>query len=187
MTSGPPPQLDRFRAYLHLLARLSLASRLRGKVDPSDVVQQTLLQAHEHLGQFRGQSDAELAAWLRRILANHLAKLIRDFGRARRDVAAERSLEAELGVSSVRLRDWVAAGESSPSARAARDEDAVRLADALAELPEPQRDALVLQHWQGLSLAEIGHRLDRTPAAVAGLIKRGVRRLRELLDEGNES
>jgi RNA polymerase sigma-70 factor (ECF subfamily) len=187
MPSDDAPQLDRFRAYLHLLARLSLASRLRGKVDPSDVVQQTLLQAHEHIAQFRGQSDAELAAWLRQILANHLAKLIRDFGRARRDVAAERSLEAELGASSVRLGDWLAAGESSPSARAARDEDAVRLADALAGLPEPQREALVLQHWQGLSLAEIGQRLDRTPAAVAGLIKRGMRRLRELLDEGTES
>ncbi len=187
MPSDVTPQLDRFRAYLHLLARLSLASRLRGKVDPSDIVQQTLLQAHEHLGQFRGRSDAELAAWLRQILANHLAKLIRDFGRAKRDVAAERSLEAELGASSVRLGDWLAAGESSPSARAVRDEDAVRLAAALAELPEPQREALALQHWQGLSLAEIGERLDRTPAAVAGLIKRGVRRLRELLDEGTET
>jgi len=177
--------LDRFRAYLHLLARLSLASRLRGKVDPSDVVQQTLLQACQNVDQFRGRGDAELAAWLRQILANHLARLIRDFGRARRDVKAERSLEAELGASSVRLGDWLAAAQPSPSDRAARDEDAIRLANALAELPEPQREALVLQHWQGLSLTEIGGRLGRTPAAVAGLIKRGLKRLRELLHEGS--
>jgi RNA polymerase sigma-70 factor (ECF subfamily) len=184
MPSGDPAHLERYQAYLHLLARLNLADRLRGKCDPSDVVQQTLLEAHRNIGQFRGHGDAEMAAWLRRILANQLAHLARDFGRAKRDVALERSLEADLGASSARLGDWLAAGQSSPSQRAARDEDAVRLADALAGLPEPQREALVLQHWHGLSLAEIGERLDRTPAAVAGLIKRGVRRLRELLDEG---
>jgi RNA polymerase sigma-70 factor, ECF subfamily len=186
MPADDTPGLDRYRAYLHLLARLNLADRLRGKLDPSDVVQQTLLQAHENFGQFRGRTDAELAAWLRRILARHLAHLARDFARARRDVAAERSLEAALGASSARLGDWLAAGQSSPSDRAAREEAAVRLAEALASLPEPQREALVLQHWQGLSLAEIGARLDRTPAAVAGLIKRGMRRLRELLHEGAE-
>jgi RNA polymerase sigma-70 factor (ECF subfamily) len=184
MPTRGTPGLDRYRAYLHLLARLHLADRLRGKVDPSDVVQQTLLQAHQNFGLFRGRTDAELAAWLRQILARHLAHLIRDFARAKRDAAVERSLEAALGESSARLGDWLAAGQSSPSDRAARDEAAVRLADALAELPEPQREALVLQHWQGLSLAEIGERLGRTPAAVAGLIKRGLRRLRDLLHEG---
>jgi RNA polymerase sigma-70 factor (ECF subfamily) len=187
MPSDDAPQLDRFRAYLHLLARLSLASRLRGKVDPSDVVQQTLLQAHEHIAQFRGQSDAELAAWLRQILANHLAKLIRDFGRARRDVAAERSLEAELGASSVRLGDWLAAGESSPSARAARDEDAVRLADALAGLPEPQRRAVLLRYYEGFSVPEIGLRLKRSRPGVASLLRRGLARLREQLGNGGEA
>jgi RNA polymerase sigma-70 factor, ECF subfamily len=184
MPTRDTPGLDRYRAYLHLLARLNLADRLRGKIDPSDVVQQTLLQAHKNFGLFRGRTDAELAAWLRQILAHHLARLIRDFARAKRDVAAERSLEAELGASSARLGDWLAAGQSSPSDRAARDEAAVRLAEALAELPEPQREALVLQHWQGLSLAEIGARLGRSPAAVAGLIKRGLRRMREVMHEG---
>lgn len=183
MPSPESPNLNRYRTYLHLLAQLNLASRLQGKIDPSDVVQQTLLQAHENLEQFRGRDDAELAAWLRQILANHLAKLIRDFGRAKRDVAAERSLEAELGTSSAQLGNWLAADQSSPSDRAVRDENAVRLAEALAELPEAQREALVLQHWQGLSLATIGEQLDRTPAAVAGLIKRGLRRLRERLQD----
>jgi RNA polymerase sigma-70 factor, ECF subfamily len=187
MPARDTPGLDRYRTYLHLLARLNLANRLRGKIDPSDVVQQTLLQAHQRFGLFRGRTDAELAAWLRQILAHHLAHLIRDFARAKRDVVAERSLEAELHASSARLGDWLAAGQSSPSDRAAHDEDAVRLADALANLPEPQREALVLQHWQGLSLAEIGDRLGRTPAAVAGLIKRGLRRLREVMHEGVQS
>jgi len=184
MPTRDAPSLDRYRAYLHLLARLNLADRLRAKVDPSDVVQQTLLQAHQNFRLFRGRTDAELAAWLRQILAHHLAHLIRDFARGKRDVAAERSLEARLDVSSARLGDWLAAGQSSPSDRAARDESAVRLAEALADLPAPQREALVLQHWQGLSLAEIGARLGRSPAAVAGLIKRGLKRLREVMHEG---
>jgi RNA polymerase sigma-70 factor (ECF subfamily) len=178
-----PDALDRFRAYLRLLARLHLDPRLRGKLDPSDVVQQSLLQAHQALAQFRGRSDAELAAWLRQILARNLAQAVRAFARVRRDVARERSLEAALADSSARLDAWLAAEQSSPSQQAQRNEETLRLAEALEQLPEAQREALVLQHWQGWSLAQIGTQLDRTPAAVAGLIKRGLKQLRLLLAE----
>jgi RNA polymerase sigma-70 factor (ECF subfamily) len=176
--------LERFRAYLRLLARLHLDPRLRGKLDPSDVVQQTLLQAHRALDQLRGRSEAEVAAWLRRILARTLAQAVRDFARDRRDVARERSLEQALGESSLRLGRWLAADQSSPSARVQRNEEALRLAEALEQLPEAQREALVLQHWQGRSLAEIGEQLGRSPAAVAGLIKRGLKQLKAILSEG---
>jgi RNA polymerase sigma-70 factor (ECF subfamily) len=179
-----PPDLERYRAYLHLLARLHLDPRLRGKLDPSDVVQQSLLQAHQALEQFRGRSEGELTAWLRQILARCLGNALRDFGRDKRDVGRERSLEAALDASSARLAAWLAADESSPSQRVARQEEAVRLAEALAALPEAQREALILQHWQGWSLAEIGEHLSRTPAAVAGLIKRGLKQLRQTLREG---
>ena len=179
---APPPdvgaaRLERFRAYLRLLARLQFDPRLRAKVDPSDLVQQTLVQAFRALDQFGGETDAELAAWLRRILARNLAHALRDLGRAKRDVAREQSLEQALAASSARL----AAGGPSPSEQAAFNDQALRLADALARLPEAQREALVLEHWQGWSLEDIGRRLDRSRAAVAGLIKRGVARLRELL------
>jgi RNA polymerase sigma-70 factor (ECF subfamily) len=175
--------LDRFRAYLRLLARLHLDARLRGKLDPSDVVQQTLLQAYQALDQFRGRSEAELAAWLRQILARNLAMAARAFARARRDLARERSLEKALADSSARLEAWLAAEQSSPSQRAERNEEALRLAEALEQLPEAQREALVLQHWQGSSLAQIGEHMGRSPEAVAGLIKRGLKQLRHLLPE----
>jgi RNA polymerase sigma-70 factor (ECF subfamily) len=175
--------LEPFRAYLRLLARLHLSPKLRGKLDPSDVVQQTLLQAYQALGQFRGRSEAERAAWLRQILARNLAQAVRDFGRAKRDLAREQSLQAALDASSLRLEAWLAADQTSPSQRVVQGEQALRLAEALEQLPEAQREALVLQQWQGLSLAEIGAQLDRSPEAVAGLIKRGLKALRHLLRE----
>jgi RNA polymerase sigma-70 factor (ECF subfamily) len=180
--AAPERPLERYRSYLRLLAGLHLDPRLRGKLDPSDVVQQTLLQAHQGLPGFRGQ-QAQLAAWLRQILARNLAMAVRDFARGKRDLARERSLEAALAGSSERLGAWLAAGQPSPSEEAQRHEQAVRLAEALGRLPEAQREALVLQHWHGWSLAQIGEHLGRTPAAVAGLLHRGLEQLRKHLDE----
>ncbi len=175
--------LESFRAYLRLLARLNLPPQLRGKLEPSDVVQQTLLQAYQAIEQFRGRSEAELAAWLRQILARNLGQAIREFGRAKRDLAREQSLHAALDASSARLEAWLAADQSSPSHRAEQGEQALRLAAALEQLPDAQREALVLQHWQGLSLSQIGEHLGRSPEAVAGLIKRGLKQLRYLMRE----
>jgi RNA polymerase sigma-70 factor, ECF subfamily len=173
--------LEEHRDYLRILARLQLSPALRGKLDPSDAVQLTLLKAYEALGQFRGRTAAELAAWLRQILARTLANAVRDHGRGRRDVALERSLERSLEESSARLGAWLVAEQSSPSQRAERDEQALLLVRALAALPEAQREALLLKHCQGWSLAEIGRQLDRSPVAVASLLQRGLKQLREIL------
>jgi RNA polymerase sigma-70 factor (ECF subfamily) len=179
---APGPMLERFREYLRLLARLQIGTGVQAQVDPSDVVQQTLLEAYQQLAQLRGQSQAEITAWLRQILAHNLADAFRGVGRAKRDVARQRSLEAALEDSSSRLQAWLAAEQSSPSQRAERHEEAVRLADALATLPEAQREALVLQHWHGWTLAQIGQHLGRSTAAVAGLLKRGLKQLRQQLE-----
>jgi RNA polymerase sigma-70 factor (ECF subfamily) len=178
----PLAPLERFRSYLLLLASRHLGGRA-GRLDASDLVQQTLLEAWRELERFRGETAGQQAAWLRQILARNLADAERAQLRAVRDVRRERSLEAELAGSSAQLAGWLAADPSAPSRRLDRDEQAVRLAEALNQLPDAQREALVLQHWHGLTLAQIGERLDRAPVAVAGLLKRGLRRLRELLGE----
>jgi RNA polymerase sigma-70 factor (ECF subfamily) len=177
------PLLERHREYLYLLARLHLNPRLRGKLDPSDVVQQTLLKAHENRGQFRGQGEAEVAEWLRRILLNTLTDAVRAFGGAKRDLALEQSLEAVLAESSARLAALLRPEPSSPSARAIRKEEFARLAEALAQLPDDQRTAVELHHLQDWSVLEIGEYLGRSEAAVAGLLRRGLNKLRKLLHE----
>ncbi len=173
----PVPDLARFRSYLHLLARLHLGGR--ADLDASDLVQQTLLEAHRGLADCRATTDADRAAWLRRILANNLADAVRARRRGKRDVGREAPLDDALDASSARIGLWLADPGPSPSWEADRHEQAVRLAAALAALPEGEREALVLQHWHGLTVAQIGERLGRTPAAVGGLLKRGLARLRE--------
>jgi RNA polymerase sigma-70 factor (ECF subfamily) len=174
-------RLERQRDYLRLVARLHLDPRLRGKLDPSDAVQQTLLKAHENLGQFRGQGEAEFIAWLRRILANTMTDALRQFGRDKRDVAREESLEAAVEESGRSFQALFAAPPSSPSQQAMRHEDLLRLARALEELPEDQRAVVELHHLQGRSVADIAGDLGRTESAVAGLLRRGLKKLRALL------
>jgi RNA polymerase sigma-70 factor (ECF subfamily) len=168
----PPRPLEAYRDYLHLLARLQIPARMRGQLDPSDLVQQTLLKAHERRQQFRGATDGELAAWLRRILTNALLDTLRP-----------RAREADVEQSSVRLAAWLAADQSSPSEQAVRQEELLRLAQTLAGLPEDQRTAVELQKIQGLSVADIAVLMGRSKAAVGGLLKRGMRRLCELMKE----
>jgi RNA polymerase sigma-70 factor, ECF subfamily len=177
----PGPDLEKFRAYLGLLARLQLDPRPRGLLDPSDLVQQTLLKAHRKWNQLQGQSDAQRAAWLRAILARELADAVRKCERRGED--RWQSLEASLDQSSARLEAWLVSDSTSPSGRVLRQEQLLLLAEALARLPDDQRLALELHHIQGLSVQEVGRQMGRSTAAVAGLLRRGLEKLRNLLDE----
>src|SRR5262245_34401865 len=128
--------LQRFEPWLRLLARVQLDRRFQGKFDASDLVQQTMLQACQALPQFRGQTEAELAAWLRQILAHVLSHEMRRYhGTQQRDLAREVSLEQELADSSQRLGAMLAAPISSPSQQAVRHEQELQLAEVLARLP----------------------------------------------------
>src|SRR5258708_55916 len=175
-------RLDAFRPYLRLVTRMHWDDRLNGKLDPEDLVQETLAEAQQSLAQYRGGCDAELARWLAGILAHQWLHQLRRFSQEMRDIGREVALDA-LEKSSARLDAWLAAEQSSPSECADRNERAVRLAAALEQLPEAQREAVVLRHLQGWPVAAIARRLDRSTPAVAGLLQRGLQHLRSALGD----
>jgi RNA polymerase sigma-70 factor, ECF subfamily len=176
-------QLERYRSWLGLLARLQVEPRFRAKFDPSDIVQQTMLEAVRGWPQFRGGTEAELAAWLRQILAHVLLHEMRRFGAAqRRDVGREVSLEQALAESSRRLKDALAAPGSSPSEQTDRHELELRLADALVRLPADYAEVIMLRNVEGLSHDEIAQRMGRGVGAVRMLWVRALGRLRQELE-----
>jgi RNA polymerase sigma-70 factor (ECF subfamily) len=186
--AGDGPALGRllelYRNYLTLLARAQIGRRLQGKVDASDLVQETFLAAHRDFGSCRATTEKELVSWLRQILAANLTDLVRRYcGAKRRDVRLERQLADELDESSrgLNLEAMAMARQSSPSAQAARREQAVLLADALESLPADYREVIVLRHLEGLSFLEVARRMDRSLDAVEKLWVRALARLRRVL------
>src|SRR5438876_9650812 len=143
--AGDDHDLEGFRDYLRLLARTGLDPRLQAKLDPSDIVQQTLLEAHKDRAAFRGDRPEALRAWLRQVLARNLANALRDFRRVRRDVGREQALDSLAAQSSARVEAWLAADGSSPSAALRRQEATARLAVALEKLSDAQREVVVLR------------------------------------------
>jgi RNA polymerase sigma-70 factor (ECF subfamily) len=181
MTDDPAETLEPYRKYLKVLAGLHLDRRLRGKLDPSDVVQQTLARAYPALADLRHREPPVLAAWLRKILARTLADAVKHYGRDRRDVGLERSLELDLDRSASGFAAWLADDQISPSGRLERNEELMRMVEALAGLPEAMREVAVLKHCQGLTLQAIADRIGKTVPAVASLLRRGLADLRTRL------
>jgi len=178
---GSGERLARYRTYLELVARLHLGSSLRGKVDPSDVVQQTLLRAHQAAGKLPPADSPAEMAWLRKILANQLVDEFRRFSSDKRQLQLERSLELQLEGSSSRCEAWLSGDDTTPSQQAQRNEELLLLGGALESLPADQRSAVELHHLGGVSLSEVAERMGRSRPAVAGLLRRGVQNLRKQL------
>jgi RNA polymerase sigma-70 factor, ECF subfamily len=176
-----PAEIERYRSYLRVLAEIELSPRLRGKVDPSDIVQQSLLEAHQALAAFKGRTEPEMVAWLRTILAHNLLNTARDFAAKKRDIRRERQVAAGLEQSSLRLEQFLAAEQTSPSQHVVRAEQLEQLTAALAELPDDQRTAVILKHFHEWPLAQIAEHMDRSTLAVAGLLKRGLKKLRTVM------
>jgi RNA polymerase sigma-70 factor (ECF subfamily) len=174
--------LQSYRSYLALLASYQIGRRLQQKVDSSDVIQETFLEAYRDFKQFRGATEPELIAWLRRILANNLANVVERYhGTRRRDVRLERDLAKELDRSSCMLDRALADKQSSPSQRVARRDQAVILANALQRLSPDYRQVLIFRHLEELAFPEIAHRMKRSVPSVKNLWARAVAQLRYAL------
>ena len=181
MAPDPSQALEPFRSYLEVLARVHLDRRLRGKLDPADVVQQALLRAYAAWPELKNPDRPVLTAWLRRILARTLADVVKHYDRDKRAVDLERSLEADLDRSSSGLAGGLAADQTSPSRAAERNEELLRLANALADLPEPLRQVVILKHCRGQTLQQIADHLGKSVPSVASLLRRGLKELRHRL------
>jgi len=182
--------LDSYRNYLNVIATARLDKKLRGRLSPSDIVQETMLQAHRDFEQFRGESEAEFLGWLRSILAHTLARIIekhvltqkRD---VRRDVSIAK-VAAGVEQSTMHLNMGLVAREQSPSTDARRRERAVILADVMSELSPPQREVLILRNMQGLKFTEVAELMDRSVAATKMLWMRAIKSLRERYEHRDE-
>ena len=120
-----------------------------------------------------------MAGYLRRILAHNLTDALRRYGAAARNVDLEKGLED----SSARLEGLLAADQPSPSQQAVQGEELQQLVRALAQLPEDQKRAVELRHLHGQSVVEIAQQLGRSETAVGGLLRRGLKKLRELMGD----
>jgi RNA polymerase sigma-70 factor (ECF subfamily) len=175
--------LEHYRPYLHLLAEQAIGPTIRKRSDASDVVQQTFLDACRDLQTFRGSTEAEFSAWIKRILARNVSNLVRDQRAAKRDVTRDQPLYHQDGSASLVWYQPAADGPS-PSQLLMQGEAAIRLAAVLVSLPADQREAVRLRHLEGWSLIQIAQHMDRTTTAAAGLIKRGLQTLRkQMADE----
>jgi RNA polymerase sigma-70 factor (ECF subfamily) len=175
--------LESYRHYLKLLARTGIDASLQGKADPSDLVQETFLKAHQYFGQFRGRSEAELIVWLRRILARNLADLTRRYYRTEsRRASRERSLEQLLDTSSQTLNHLLADAAGAPHVSVQRRELSVVLANALAELSGEHREVIILRSLEERAWPEVARRMERSIGAVRMLWVRALKRLRPLIE-----
>jgi RNA polymerase sigma-70 factor, ECF subfamily len=174
--SDSPPDLTRHQPALLLWATYQLPPHARGKLDPADLVQQTLLEVLATPDKLAGRPDHEVLAYLRRALANNVIDAARKFAHARDGFSPDLA-----GQSSVSLADWLAADDTSPSERAARNEKFETLASALLDLPTDQRVAVELRYLQGMKVKDIAVVLARSEGAVSLLLFRAVKSLRDVL------
>lgn len=175
--------LQRFQAYLETVTFIQIDPRLRGKVGWSDIVQKTLIEAWQTLERIEAMDEQAQKRWLRRMLLNNLRDEIDHWRTKSHDVRRERSLEDAAEKTSCRLHESIAAEESTPSRNLIKHEKELGVLEALAQLPERQREVVILKQYHDLKLAEIAEHLGCTTNTVAGLHARGLAKLRTLLSD----
>lgn len=173
--------LERYRGYLRLIADAQIEKALANRADASDLVQETFLDAHRDMAGFRGKTEPELLAWLRKILNRNVVDQIRHHGAQRRDWRREGSLETMLERSSAAIHDALGRGVDTPGVQAVRQERAVTFAEALQKLKPEYREVIVLRNLLGLTHPQVAERLGRSEGAVRMLWTRALESLRHAL------
>lgn len=183
--------LGTYENYLELLARTQLDEKVRGRVSPSDIVQETMLEAHCDFPKFRGSSDGEFFGWLRQILVNNLSRAVEQHVlAAKRDVRREVShirINASLDRSTMRLEAMLADHRPSVESHASTQEQLVQLANALAQLSVDHRDVIVMRHLEGIPFSAVAERMGRTSGATRMLWLRAIGQLRQAMNGDNAS
>jgi RNA polymerase sigma-70 factor (ECF subfamily) len=172
--------LELYRNYLSLLAKTWMNAAYRGKADPSDVVQDTLWEAHQAFGEFDGRDEAAFAAWLRKILVRNVVDLARRYKTSARDVSREEPWDPGQIVKRIHK---LSLSQTSPSQSAQRRELGVVLADALAELSADHRQVIMLRNLQDLPWAEVAKQMGRSDEAVRKLWTRALVQLKPLIED----
>ncbi len=172
--------------YLNILATTQLDRKLRNRVSPSDVVQDTLYEAHRDFQHFRGQSEREFSAWLRQIMIHNLARTVeRNVLTEKRDIRRELSLQdlkRSVDQSAIRMGELLTVGQVTPSSEAIARERSVLLADCMAELPDDYRQVVLLRNFHGLPFSEVATQMERSSGAVRMLWLRALKHLKDTLE-----
>lgn len=178
--------LELYRNYLRVLASTQIGERLQRRVSPSDIVQETMLAAHRDFAQFRGRSEREFLAWLRKVLLNTIHHTVDAHVKAqRRDVRREISMEqigAALGRSSFNGAAMIADPGPSPSTPIRREEAAVSMANQLAKLKSEYRDVIVLRNLQGLPFDQVAEQMGKSSGAVRMLWLRAIEKFKQVYE-----
>ena len=164
--------LDIHRDYLRGLAAQQLLPKLQGRIDDSDMIQQTCLSVHKQIGEFVGTQPAEFVAWLRQIHERNIRNAARDQMQVRK-----RAVDRE----EAREQHDVAGQETTPSQIVMRDEEASQLRAAMQHLPDDEREAVRLRYFENWTLPQIGEHLGLTSDAVVWLMKRSMKHLKQHL------
>lgn len=167
--------LEKYRGHLRHLAENLLDDRAAGRLDASDLVQQTCLSVHKQIAEFDGKDAAQFAAWLRQIHERNVLNAVRDQLHAgKRDIGREERLAD---------RDVHAAGQATPSQQVVRNEESERLARAILQLPDDEQEALRRRYLEGQSLAEVAAAMGLTKDGLVWLMKRGMKNVKRSLGD----
>ena len=173
---------NQFRPMLLTLAEAMISPALRRDLEASDLVQQTLLEAHCHAELLVKMNAAVIFSWLRSALQHNMQDAIRHLHAKKNDIRRRLPLP-ELENSWCRLEKVFVDENTSPSEVLQRNEQLCLMLSALQTLPENQRSALILKHLKGHSLKEVAESLQLSESATAGLLHRGRQRLAQCLED----